>query len=181
MGAFLYLFLLLKTSQTRSQAIADYETQVKVLLEPQQGSLFEAFRPAQVRLDFDKVLAQVTVLEALERFLQQRSQSDDLGVRLWGEQLAAGVRFVRMVREGQYDLVIGNPPYQGTSKMADAGYLSKHYPKGKADLYAAFLQRGLELAKDGGFSAMITIRGWMFLNHSCYAEDEKGFRDCHSK
>jgi hypothetical protein len=154
---------LLKVDGAVTQAIADYETQVKVLLEPQQGSLFEAYRPAQVRLDFDKALAQVTVLEALERFLQQRSQSDDLGVRLWGEQLAAGVRFVRMVREGQYDLVIGNPPYQGTSKMADAGYLSKHYPKGKADLYAAFLQRGLELAKDGGFSALLTIRGWMFL------------------
>ena len=154
---------LLKVDGAVTQAIADYEAQVKVLLEPQQGSLFEAYRPAQVRLDFDKALAQVTVLEALERFLQQRSQSDDLGVRLWGEQLAAGVRFVRMVREGQYDLVIGNPPYQGTSKMADAGYLSKHYPKGKADLYAAFLQRGLELAKDGGFSALLTIRGWMFL------------------
>ncbi|MEA5478119.1 Eco57I restriction-modification methylase domain-containing protein [Pseudanabaena galeata UHCC 0370] len=96
--------------------------------------------------------------------MQQRSQSDDLGVRLWGEQLAAGVRFVRMVREGQYDLVIGNPPYQGTSKMADAVYLSKHYPKGKADLYAAFLQRGLELAKDGGFSALLTMRNWMFIS-----------------
>jgi very-short-patch-repair endonuclease len=155
---------LLKVDGAVTQAIADYEAQVKVLLEPQQGSLFEAYCPAQVRLDFDKVLAQVTVLEALERFLQQRSQSDDLGVRLWGEQLAAGVRFVRMVREGQYDLVIGNPPYQGTSKMADAGYLSKHYPKGKADLYAAFLQRGLELAKDGGFSALLTMRNWMFIS-----------------
>jgi hypothetical protein len=69
-----------------------------------------------------------------------------------------------MVREGQYDLVIGNPPYQGTSKMADAVYLSKHYPKGKADLYAAFLQRGLELAKDGGFSALLTMRNWMFIS-----------------
>ena len=155
---------LLKVDGAVTQAIADYEAQVKVLLEPQQGSLFEAYRPAQVRLDFDKAQAQVTVLDALERFLQQRSQSDDLGVRLWGEQLAAGVRFVRMVREGQYDLVIGNPPYQGTSKMADAVYLSKHYPKGKADLYAAFLQRGLELAKDGGFSALLTMRNWMFIS-----------------
>ena len=69
-----------------------------------------------------------------------------------------------MVREGQYDLVIGNPPYQGTSKMADASYLSKHYSRGKADLYAAFLQRGLELVKDGGFSALLTMRNWMFIS-----------------
>jgi len=155
---------LLKVDGAVTQAILDYEAQIKVLLEPQQGDLFKAYRPAQVRLDFDKAVVQVSVLEALEKFLQQRSQSDDLGVRLWGEQLAAGVRFVRMVREGQYDLVIGNPPYQGTSKMADASYLSKHYSRGKADLYAAFLQRGLELAKDGGFSALLTMRNWMFIS-----------------
>jgi hypothetical protein len=74
---------------------------------------------------------------------------DDLGLRLRGEQLAAGVRFVRMVREGQYDMVVGNPPYQGTAKLADAAYVQKQYPRGKADLYAAFLERGLQLARPG--------------------------------
>ncbi|MBW4505594.1 MAG: hypothetical protein KME64_03660 [Scytonematopsis contorta HA4267-MV1] len=44
-----------------------------------------------------------------------------MGLRLRGEQLAAGIRFIRLIRENTYDLVIGNPPYQGTSKMADAG------------------------------------------------------------
>ena len=174
---------LLKVDGAVTQAIADYETQISQPLQlsilpssplppsPKEGEggernltpLSRSGRGAGGEGKFNAAQAQSSILEALERFLQQRSQSDDLGVRLWGEQLAAGVRFVRMVREGQYDLVIGNPPYQGTSKMADAAYLSKHYPKGKADLYAAFLQRGLELAKDGGFSAMITMRGWMFI------------------
>jgi hypothetical protein len=48
------------------------------------------------------------------------THGDDLGLRLRGEQLAAGVRFVRMIREETYDLVVGNPPYQGTAKMADS-------------------------------------------------------------
>jgi hypothetical protein len=47
--------------------------------------------------------------------------------------------------------------------MDDAKYLVKHYPKGKADLYAAFLERGLQLAKPGGVSALLTMRNWMFI------------------
>jgi hypothetical protein len=104
------------------------------------------------------------LIAKLERFLTLRTRGDDLGLRLRGEQLAAGVRFLRLVREGAYDLVIGNPPYQGTSKMQDARYVARHYPKAKADLYAAFLQRGLELAKPGGLSALLTMRNWMFIS-----------------
>ena len=80
------------------------------------------------------------------------------------QQLAAGVRFVQMAREGAYDVVVGNPPYQGTSKMAEADWFKKQYPRSKADLYACFLERGLEFAKAGGVSALLTMRGWMFLS-----------------
>ena len=73
------------------------------------------------------------------------------------------MRFVRLVREGTYDLVVANPPYQGTSKMADTKYVTQTYPLGKADLYAAFLLRGLELVRAGGVSAMLTMRNWMFI------------------
>ena len=60
-------------------------------------------------------------------------------------------------------MVVGNPPYQGTSKMADSKYITKQYPLGKADLYAAFLLRGLQLVRKGGVSAMLTMRNWMFI------------------
>ncbi len=107
--------------------------------------------------------ARDSLLDRLEAFLDRQTQGDDLGLRLRGEQLAAGVRFVRLVKEGTYDLVVGNPPYQGTSKLADGGYIKKHYPRGKADLFAAFLERGLELARPGGVSALLTMRNWMFI------------------
>ena len=106
--------------------------------------------------------AKATLLDRLEGFLAHHTSGDDLGLRLRGEQLAAGVRFVRLTREGTYDLVVANPPYQGTSKMADTKYVTKTYPLGKADLYAAFLLRGLELVREGGVSAMLTMRDWMF-------------------
>ncbi len=99
----------------------------------------------------------------LERFLAQKTNSGDLGLRVRGEQLASGVRLVRMLREGQYDLVVGNPPYQGTAKMRETTYLTRHYPRGKADLYAMFLERGLQLVREGGVSALLTMRNWMFI------------------
>ena len=107
--------------------------------------------------------ARTDILERLETFLARHSGGNDLGLRLHGEQLAAGVRFLRMIKPGRYDLVIGNPPYQGTAKLADAGYIKRHYPLGKADLYAAFLLRGLQLVREGGISALLTMRNWMFI------------------
>ena len=101
------------------------------------------------RVAIGRAEAKATLLDRLEGFLAKHTGGDDLGLRLRGEQLAAGVRFVRLVREGTYDLVVANPPYQGTSKMADAKYVAQTYPLGKADLYAAFLLRGLELVRDG--------------------------------
>jgi hypothetical protein len=126
-----------------------------------QGDFFAGFQQQQVRLSVGE--AKATVLDKIEQFLSRHSGSEDLGLRLDGEQLAAGVRFVRIVREGTYDLVVGNPPYQSLSKTGLSDYVTKKYPHGKADLYAAFLERGLELTRSGGLSALLTMRGWMFL------------------
>ena len=80
---------------------------------------------------FEATRRRRSLLERLEAFLARHTGGDDLGLRLRGEQLAAGVRFVRMVREGTYDLVVANPPYQGTSKMADAEVRRDALPAGQ--------------------------------------------------
>ncbi|MBD2365327.1 BREX-6 system adenine-specific DNA-methyltransferase PglX [Anabaena minutissima FACHB-250] len=153
-----YLGSLLKVDAEVDQAIYQYEQEISI---PLQLDIFQsavAEKPV-----FDSVEAKKSLLEKLESFLNRCTSGDDLGLRLRGEQLAAGVRFIRIVQENFYDLVIGNPPYQGTSKMVDAKYVAKEYPRGKADLYAAFLERGLQLVKDGGISALLTMRNWMFI------------------
>ncbi|WP_373510956.1 BREX-6 system adenine-specific DNA-methyltransferase PglX [Thiocapsa sp.] len=132
---------------------------------PRHDAVTDDAAPSRVA---DRGRAKADILERMETFLAHHTGGEDLGLRLHGEQLAAGVRFVRMLREGQYDLVFGNPPYQGTSKMADADYVKRHYPLGKADLYAVFLIRGLQLAREGGTSALLTMRNWMFTKQ--YAE-----------
>jgi hypothetical protein len=134
-----------------------------------QGKLFgaagavvdEDARFGRVRITAETALARVQ--QRVEQFLGQHTGSDDLGLRLTGEQLAAGLRFLGMVQEGRYHLVVGNPPYQGTAKMADAKYVQTHYEMGKADLYAAFIVRALELCVPGGTSALLTMRNWMFI------------------
>ncbi len=162
-----YLGTLLKVDAEVDSAIRKYEQES---FSPMQMGLFdratdnvETLHVTSPQGSFNFEQTKSSLLDKLEQFLARRTSGDDLGLRLRGEQLAAGIRFIRMVRENTYDLVIGNPPYQGTSKMVDAKYVAKVYPRGKADLYAAFLERGLQLVKKGGMSALLTMRGWMFL------------------
>jgi len=156
-----HLGTLLKVDTEIDAALAGWDEQLSRPVAD-QGALFGGFGPRR-RTRITAEHAKASVLSRLEGFLDHHTTGADLGLRLRGEQLAAGVRFVRMVRERQYDIVVGNPPYQGTGKMADRAYVEDHYEEGKADLYAAFLMRGLQLARDGGVSAMLTMRNWMFI------------------
>ncbi len=154
-----YLGSLLKVDAAVEEALRSVELEFERVHG--QGDLFGGFPAQQVKLSMGE--AKATILDRLERFLAKHSKSEDLGLRLDGEQLAAGVRFVRMAKEGAYDVVVGNPPYQGLSKTQAFEYVAKTYPRGKADLYAAFLERSLQLVREGGLSALLTMRGWMFL------------------
>ena len=158
-----HLGSLLKIDAAVEEAITRHETQIRRGGDAKQMRLFDDGTPQQQALAFPKEDLKASVLDRLEEFLSRHTSGDDLGLRLRGEQLSAGVRFLRLVREETYDLVVGNPPYQGTSKMVDSKYVAKHYSLGKADLYAAFLLRGLELVRSSGVSSLLTMRNWMFI------------------
>jgi len=161
-----HLGSLLKIDQAVDTAIEQQERRLRALsakAQQVQPDLFGGAPPVQAEMDFSAAEARTDLQELLEEFLTRHSSANDLGLRLHGEQLAAGVRFVRLLKEASYHLVIANPPYQGTGKMEFTSYVELHYPLGKADLYAAFLLRGLELVTPGGLSAMLTMRNWMFI------------------
>ena len=161
-----HLGSLLKIDQAVDTAIEQQERRLKALrvkAQQVQLDLSGGASPVQEEMDFSSAEARADVQELLEQFLSRHSSSNDLGLRLHGEQLAAGVRFVRLLKESSYHLVVANPPYQGTAKMSLTSYEEQHYPEGKADLYASFLLRGLELVLPGGTSAMLTMRNWLFL------------------
>lgn len=158
-----HLGTLLRVDKKVREALSSYEKENFGLGAVQAQTLLFGEEPKEkMQLTLDEAEASVTA--QLARFLSAHEGASDLGLRLEGEQLAAGVRFLQLVREGTFDLVVGNPPYQGTSKMAGAAWFKKNYPRSKADLYACFLERGLELVKKGGVSALLTMRGWMFLS-----------------
>jgi type II restriction/modification system DNA methylase subunit YeeA len=65
-----------------------------------------------------------------------------------------------------YSCVVTNPPYMGGKGMnAELGdFVKKNYPDSKSDLFAVFIERGLELTIVNGFMAQITMQSWMFLS-----------------
>lgn len=64
-----------------------------------------------------------------------------------------------------YAAVVGNPPYMGSKNMSAQlkKYVEEHYPKGKSDLFAAFMLRCMHLVPQHGIIGMITMQSWMFL------------------
>ena len=65
-----------------------------------------------------------------------------------------------------YDVAITNPPYMGLAKAGAkvSSYVKKQFPHGKADFFAAFMERLLQAVKPTGYQAMITMHSWMFLS-----------------
>ncbi len=67
----------------------------------------------------------------------------------------------------RYDCVVANPPYMGGKGMNGTlkDFAKTQYPATKSDLFAMFIERGFEMAKDkNGFNAMVTMQSWMFLS-----------------
>ncbi len=63
-----------------------------------------------------------------------------------------------------FDVVIGNPPYVGISKVADKNLLQKQGFKtfeSTGDLYSLFYEKGNQLLKNGGVLSFITSNKWM--------------------
>ncbi|CRK59368.1 putative type II restriction enzyme methylase subunit [Alloactinosynnema sp. L-07] len=69
---------------------------------------------------------------------------------------------------GRYHIIVTNPPYMGGKNMCGMvnEWLKVEYPVSSSDLYAAFIERAIEMAAVGGLIAMITMHSWMFLSTS---------------
>ena len=60
------------------------------------------------------------------------------------------------VKDG-FDIVIGNPPYIGFHNVPNKEYNRSHYytANGKYDFYVLFIERGVQLSREGGFISYI--------------------------
>jgi hypothetical protein len=102
------------------------------------------------------------VLDALQRAADSASSSP--AERLLAAEASDAMRFVDATRQ-RYDVVLMNPPF-GDPVPDTKAYLRAAYPwipTRDYNLLAAFVGRGIELCKQGGYLGAITSRVGMFL------------------
>jgi len=103
------------------------------------------------------------VVNAFDDFARQQSEQGVDQAYFAGEA-NKGMRVLKLLVR-RYDIVFTNPPYMGSRGMAPelADFLKSNYPNSKRDLYAAFIERCMELLADGGRLGMITQHSFMFI------------------
>ncbi|OUO19304.1 BREX-1 system adenine-specific DNA-methyltransferase PglX [Collinsella sp. An307] len=65
----------------------------------------------------------------------------------------------------RFDVVVANPPYMGSSSFNPfmSKWVKKHYPDVKSDLFASFIVRIMDIAKDHGEVGIMCPFVWMFI------------------
>lgn len=106
--------------------------------------------------------AEERIVAALAAYAAQAPASMTVRRRLFAEDAAQGIAFIDLIRQ-RYDAVLMNPPF-GAASLAAKREFETAYPRTKNDLYAAFVERGIELLHPGGYLGAITSRTGFFLS-----------------
>lgn len=106
--------------------------------------------------------------DALDAKLEPDTEPEmaDIAAQVPEESFRWSRRFPDVVLDGGFDVVLGNPPYEGRSKQGYVRELSSLYadrhdfyetiPGMRPDLYQQFVVRGWELAREGGVLSFVT-------------------------
>lgn len=134
--------------------------------------LFPAYgRPKQVALDFDLSgvseesffdSAEEQILEALRAYADGAPTSLSVRRHLFAGDAAQGISFIDLSRK-RFDVVLMNPPF-GAASLGAKREFEAAFPRTKNDIYAAFVERGIELLHPAGFLGAITSRTGFFLS-----------------
>jgi hypothetical protein len=101
-----------------------------------------------------------TIVEALGRFAASAGGADARR-RLFAGDAAQGVALIDLVRM-RFDVVLMNPPF-GAASLAAKKEFERTYPRTKNDIFAAFVERGIQLLYPGGLLGALTSRTGFFL------------------
>jgi hypothetical protein len=102
------------------------------------------------------------LLQALHDYADEAGGSAGSRRRLFADDVAHGVALLEILRHS-YDVVLMNPPFGAGSLQAKKAFDSA-YPRTKNDVYAAFVERGIELVETHGMVGAITSRTGFFLS-----------------
>ncbi len=137
---------------------------------PIQRSLFDDDRPVaqQQRFDFSGITdaqffeqAEAKVVETLRDYAERAQNGQQLQRKLFAEDAVRGFAFVDLCHQ-QFDVVLMNPPF-GEVALGSRQYLYNAYHYATQDIFAAFVDRGIDLLVADGCLGAITSRLAFFL------------------
>ena len=141
---------LFTTGKLRQQRILGMDDEIPGEVEVSGVDDEEFFTEASDRL-----------LGALHSYAIEVGGSDGSRRRLFSEDAGQGVALLELSRHA-YDVLLMNPPFGSGSLRAKPAF-DKAYPRTKNDVYAAFVERGIEMLVPGGMLGAITSRTGFFL------------------
>jgi tRNA1(Val) A37 N6-methylase TrmN6 len=102
------------------------------------------------------------IYKALNRYAERAENGNSYQRRLFTNDAVRGFAFIDLCRK-KFDVALMNPPFGAGSNQTKAA-LEIAYPRTKNDVYAAFVERGLQLLGQRGQLGAITSRTGFFLS-----------------
>jgi hypothetical protein len=106
--------------------------------------------------------AEQRLINALHDYATRGAGAQAARRRLFAGDAGQGVALLELIRNS-YDVVLMNPPFGAGIVKAKLTF-ELAYPNTKNDMYAAFVERGIELLASGGMIGAITSRTGFFLS-----------------
>ncbi|TQN59071.1 BREX-1 system adenine-specific DNA-methyltransferase PglX [Agrobacterium tumefaciens] len=102
--------------------------------------------------------------EAL-RVVEARDFGSDLLLKEVQARVVTVLRMAEALAQ-EYHVVVANPPYAGTSGLNATlqNFVKEMFADSKSDLFATFIERGLNMVPHHGYTSMVTMQSWMFLS-----------------
>ncbi|MEW6209586.1 MAG: BREX-1 system adenine-specific DNA-methyltransferase PglX [Acidobacteriota bacterium] len=138
----------------RKGALFDYRKE-----EAQQKFIFDIADITSEKVWQD---AEAQALESLREYARRANNGKGLARRLFADDTEQGFAFIDLCRR-KFDVVLMNPPFGDASKPSKT-YIELTYPRTKNDVYAAFVERGLNWLQGDGMLGAITSRTGFFLS-----------------
>ena len=106
--------------------------------------------------------AEEQIFGSLQKYVSDAVNGRGTRRRLFADDAEQGIAFVETMGR-KFDVVLMNPPFGAGSLVAKKEFESS-YPRTKNDVYAAFVERGIEMLHELGMLGAITSRTGFFLS-----------------
>jgi hypothetical protein len=169
---------LLKIERALQSAVAKAREQfLREQREPQKF-LPGLARPRNPQLEFDLSgvsdesffdSAEERIVQALEEYAAGAPASMSVRRQLFADDAAQGIAFIDLCRK-RFDVVLMNPPF-GAASLAAKKEFESAYPRTKNDVYAAFVERGIEFLHPTGYLGAISRTGFFLSSFQKWREE----------